>query len=109
VGLPLTVPKEGYEEVRGCQVIMNSAYRVIWDYTTHHGHPVGELIFLFERMAFWGEIVDLHFLGVNLSRLLALRRSPLGEKIKWGTGLRKKRRTRSWRGIAAFSGGIDML
>jgi hypothetical protein len=53
------------------------AYRVIWGYTTHHGHPVGKLIFLLERVAFWGEIVNLHFLGVNLSWFLALGRSPL--------------------------------
>jgi len=70
---------------------------------------VGELIFLFERVAFWGEIVDLHFLGVNLSWLLALGGSPLRKKSSGGIGLRKKGRTRSWRGTATFSGGINML
>jgi hypothetical protein len=59
------------------KLLLILAYRVIWDHTTHHGHSVGELIFLVERVAFWGEIVNLHFLGVNLSWLLALGRSPL--------------------------------
>ena len=41
---------------------------------------MGELIFLFEWVAFWGEIVYLDLLGVNLPWLLALGCSPLREK-----------------------------
>jgi hypothetical protein len=57
-----------------------SAYGVIRGNTAHHGHPLRELIFLFERVAFWRKIVYLYFLGVNLPWLLALGRSPLREK-----------------------------
>jgi hypothetical protein len=86
------VPKERYKEVRSCQVIVITAlaYRVIRDYTTHHGHPLWELIFLFEWVAFWGKIVNFHFLGVNLSWLLALGRSPLREKSSRGQAWERK-------------------
>ncbi len=54
-----------------------SSYRIILGNTTQHGHPVVVLIILGERVAFWGKIIYLYLLRVNLSCLFALVSSPL--------------------------------
>jgi hypothetical protein len=51
---------------------------IIGGHTTHHGCPLlGKLILLVERVAFWGKIVHLYLLRVNLGRFLALGSIPL--------------------------------
>jgi hypothetical protein len=80
--------------------------------TTHHRYAVGEFIFLFEGMTFWGEIIDLYLLRVDFSLFFAFGSRPLrrigilSHTKYWVSG---NEPTRSWRGMAAFSGGINML
>jgi hypothetical protein len=88
------------------------AYSFFRGNTTHHRHSVGEFIFLVERVTVWGKIIDLYLLRVNLSWLFALRSRPLRHmSIQSHMDLPSCRKglTRSWREVATFSGGINML